>query len=115
MKIRILATTLLLITLTGCDKQPEQASLEPSTNPTLIAQFEQSNAKLHQFLDQLDDPNTPQDVRIQILCKDYPTEYRTNYMQSLMKLSPGEYTESGLINDLDIALDYYKKKDNIQC
>ena len=36
-------------------------------------------------------------------------------MPALMKLSPGEYTESKLIKDLDIALDYYKKKDNIQC
>lgn len=115
MKIRILATTLFLITLSGCAKQPEQALLEPSTNQTITAQFENSNDKLHQFLDQLDDPNTPQGVRIQILCKDYSPEYRTNYMPSLMKLSPGEYTESKLIKDLDIALDYYKKKDNIQC
>lgn len=115
MKIRILATSLFLITLTGCDKQPEQALLEPSTNQTITAQFENSNDKLHQFLDQLDDPNTPQGVRIQILCKDYPAEYKINYMPSLMKLSPGEYTEGKLIKDLDIALDYYKKKDNIHC
>lgn len=82
MKIRILATTLFLITtLTGCEKQPEQASLEPSSDTTITAQFEQSDEKITKYLDQLDDPNTTQEVRIQILCKGYPTEYKTNYMQ----------------------------------
>lgn len=114
MKIRILTTTLLL-TLAGCDKQAEPLTSEQSDNPTITAQFEQSNDKIHQFLDQLDDPNTSQDVRIQILCKDYSPEYKTNYMPALMELSPGEYTKGKLIKDLDIALDYYKKKDNIQC
>ena len=115
MKTKILTTTLFLIILTGCDKQPDQAITESSTNQTITAQFEQSDEKITKYLDQLDDPNTTQEVRIQILCKDYPAEYKTNYMSALMKLSPGEYTESKLIKDLDIALDYYKQKDNIQC
>ena len=114
MKIKILTTTLFLIILTGCDKQSDPATSEPSS-PTITAQFEQSDEKIGKYLDQLDDPNTTQEVRIQILCKDYPAEYKTNYMPALMKLSPSEYTESKLIKDLDIALDYYKKKDNIQC
>ncbi len=115
MKTKLLTTTLFLIILTGCDKQPDQAITESSTNQTITAQFEQSDEKITKYLDQLDDPNTTQEVRIQILCKDYPAEYKTNYMSALMKLSPGEYTESKLIKDLDIALDYYKQKDNIQC
>ena len=115
MKTKPLTTTLFLIILTGCDKQPDQAITESSTNQTITAQFEQSDEKITKYLDQLDDPNTTQEVRIQILCKDYPAEYKTNYMSALMKLSPGEYTESKLIKDLDIALDYYKQKDNIQC
>lgn len=114
MKIKILTTTLFLIILTGCDKQSDPATSEPSS-PTITAQFEQSDEKIGKYLDQLDDPNTTQEVRIQILCKDYPTEYKTNYMPALMKLSPDEYTEGKLIKDLGIALDYYKKKDNIQC
>ena len=115
MKTKLLTTTLFLIILTGCDKQPDQAITESSTNQTITAQFEQSDEKITKYLDQLDDPNTTQEVRIQILCKDYPAEYKTNYMPALMKLSPSEYTESKLIKDLDIALDYYKQKDNIQC
>ncbi|MGB8697417.1 MULTISPECIES: hypothetical protein [Acinetobacter] len=114
MKTKIFITTLFLISLTGCEKSKPTTS-EPSSDTTITAQFEQSNDKIHQFIDQLDDPDTPQDVRIQILYKDYSTEYKTNYLPSLMKLSPGEYTEGKLINDLDIALGYYKKKDNIQC
>lgn len=114
MKIKILTTTLFLIILTGCDKQPDQAITE-SSSPTITAQFEQSDEKISKYMDQLDDPNTTQEVRIQILCKDYPAEYKTNYMPALLKLSPTEYTREKLLKDLDIALDYYKKKDNVQC
>lgn len=115
MKTKILTTTLFLIALTGCDKRTEPLTPEQSDNPTITAQFEKSDNRISKFLDRLDDPNTPQDARMQIICKDYPTEYKTNYMPALMKLSPGEYTESKLIKDLDIALDYYKEKDNVQC
>src|SRR5690606_12418489 len=99
----------------GCDKQPEQISLKPSTNQTITAQFDQSDEKISKFLDQLDDSNTTQEVRIQILCKDYPTEYKNNYMPALLKLATKDYTEARLLSDLNIALDYYKKKDNVQC
>ena len=116
MKTKLITTALLFTMLTGCEKQPQQAvATQNSDNPTITAQFEKSDNRISKFLDRLDDPNTTQDARIQILCKDYPTEYKENYMASLLKLSPGEYTESKLIKDLDIALDYYKKKDNIQC
>lgn len=116
MKTKLITTALLFTMLTGCEKQPQQAvATQNSDNPTITAQFEKSDNRISKFLDRLDDPNTPQDARMQIICKDYPTEYKTNYMPALMKLSPGEYTESKLIKDLDIALDYYKEKDNVQC
>lgn len=118
MKIKILTTTLFLMILTGCDNQSKVAEVSDSdeTDSSIAnVQFEKSDKRISKFLDQLDDPNTTQEARIQILCKDYPVEYKTNYMPSLLRLSPGEYTESTLIKDLDIALDYYKKKDNIQC
>lgn len=114
MKTKLLTTILLLITFTGCNKQPEPAS-EPSNDPTITAQFEQSDEKIGKYLDQLDDPNTIQDARIQILCKDYPTEYKENYMPALLKLSPTDYTETKLLKELDIALNYYKEKNNIRC
>lgn len=118
MKIRIHTTILFLIILTGCDNQSKVAEASNSTEiDSSIAntKFEKSDKKISTYLDQLDDPNTPQEARIQILCKDYPAEYKNNYMPALMKLSPGEYTEGKLMKDLDIALDYYKKKDNIHC
>lgn len=118
MKTKILITTLFLIHFTGCDNQSKVTEASNSTEiDSSIAntKFEKSDNRISKFLDRLDDPNTSQDARIQILCKEYPTEYKTNYMPALMKLSPGEYTEGKLIKDLDIALDYYKKKDNIQC
>lgn len=115
MKIRFLLTTLLLTTLTGCNKQPKPTVNESSSDTTITAQFEKSDSRISKFLDRLDDPNTPQDARIQILCKEYPAEYKENYMPSLLKLSSGEYTEDKLLSDLESALDYYKKKDNVQC
>lgn len=113
MKTKILTTTLLL-TLAGCDQQPEQASLEPSANQNTAAQFEKSDNRISKFLDRLDDPNTPQDARIQILCKDYPAEYKINYMPALMELSPNE-SRIKLLSDLNYTLDYYKSNFNIKC
>lgn len=113
MKTKLITTALLLsLTITGCQKQQAE---DPKENSTATAQFEQSDEKITKYLDQLDDPNTTQEDRIQILCKDYPTEYKTNYMPALMELSPSEYTESKLIKDLNIALDYYKSEFEIKC
>ena len=113
MKTKLITTALLLsLTITGCQKQQAE---DPKENSTATAQFEKSDNRISKFLDQLDDPNTTQDTRMQILCKDYPTEYKTNYMPALMKLSPGEYTEGKLIKDLNIALDYYKSEFGIKC
>lgn len=66
-------------------------------------------------MDQLNDPNTTQDARIQILYKDYPTEYKENYKPTLLKLSPTEYSEVKLLKELEIALDYYKNSYEIKC
>ena len=115
MKTKLLTITLFLIILTGCDKQSEPSTYEPSNDPTITAQFEQSDEKIGKYLDQLDDPNTTQDIRIQILCKDYPTEYKENYMPALLKLSPTEYSEAKLLKELEIALDYYKNSYEIKC
>ncbi|MGC3818611.1 hypothetical protein [Acinetobacter sp. G11] len=115
---KVLFTILLLtLAITGCQKQPEQTTpSDPGkTNPVAKAQFEKSDAIINTYLDKLDSAETPQTERTQILCKDYPAEYKTNYMPALLKLSPTEYTRAQLLKDLDIALDYYKKKDNIQC
>lgn len=117
MKTKILTTLFLIFSITGCQKQLEQAT---ASNPGKIdtaakEQFEKSDAIIDSYLNKLDSSETPQAERIQILCKDYPTEYETNYMPALLKLSPTEYTQAKLLKDLDIALDYYKKKDNIQC
>lgn len=115
MKTKLLTTLLLTIAITGCQKQPEEAAAAAEIDPAAKAQFEKSDAIINTYLDKLDSAETSQAERTQILCKDYPTEYKTNYMPALLKLSPTEYTRAKLLTDLDIALDYYKKKDNIQC
>lgn len=112
MKKRILTTLLLSVLIIGCQKQQAE---DPKENNTATAQFEKSDTVIGKYLDRLDDPNTAQDARIQILCKDYPAEYKTNYMSALLKLQPNEYTEAKLLADLESALDYYKKKLVIKC
>ena len=115
MKTQILSALLLTISITGCQKQPEDTKTSNGADPVTKAQFEKSDAIISTYLDKLDSTKTPPAERTQILCKDYPTEYKTNYIPALLKLSPTEYTRAQLLKDLDIALDYYKKKDNVQC
>ena len=111
MKIKLLVTTLFLITLTGCQKQPAS---EPH-NTAITAKFEQSDKKIGEFLDQLDNPETSQETRTQILCKDYPAEYKNEYMPALLQLEPHAYTQGKLLAELKSALDYYKNKFEIDC
>ena len=111
MKTKILITSLLLITLTGCDKQ---SASEPH-NTAVAAKFEQSDKKIGEFLDQLDNPETSQEARTQILCKDYPAEYKNEYMPALLQLEPHSYTQGKLLAELKSALDYYKNRFEIKC
>ena len=111
MKTKILIITLLILTLTGCNKQ---SASEPH-NTAVAAKFEQSDKKIGEFLDQLDSPETPQEARRQILCKDYPAEYKNEYMPALLQLEPHAYTQGKLLAELKSALDYYKNRFEIDC
>src|SRR5690606_14281494 len=103
---RITLTTLLLsLTFTGCQKQPDEG-VDPIATATA---FENSDNILSKYLEKLDSEFTTQDVRIKILCRDYPREYQKNYMPNLLKLSPGEYSEAVLLADMDLVLDHYKE------
>lgn len=116
MKTKIALSLLFTLIMTGCQKQPEQATTaEPSNDPAVTVQFEQADQKISDFLDQLDDPNTSRERRAQIICKDYPAVYKNEYMPALLKLSPDEYTEPQLLQDMKIALDYYVQKDKVIC
>lgn len=108
MKTKILTALLLSLTITGCQKEPEDQS-------KLSAQFEKSDAVITTFFDKLDSPATPITEKKQIACIDFPAEYKTNYIPAMLKSEENTYTEEKLLADMDIALDYYKKKDSIQC
>ncbi|WP_427834354.1 hypothetical protein [Acinetobacter radioresistens] len=88
---------------------------EPSNEPAVTAEFDQADKKITDFLDQLDHPNTSQERRTQIICKDYPVVYKNEYIPALLKLSPNEYTEPKLLQDMKIALNYYVQKDKVIC
>ena len=110
MKIKILITTLFFAPLTGCNKQSK-----PPKNPAIAAQLKQSDEKIDEYLNNLYHPSTTRDVRIHILCIDYPIEYKTNYMPALLKLSPDKYTEAKLLANLEATLNYYKSNFEIKC
>ncbi|KAB0650986.1 hypothetical protein F7P73_14805 [Acinetobacter bohemicus] len=110
MKIKILITTLFFTPLTGCNKQSN-----PPKNTAITAQLEQSDKKIDKYLNKLYCPNTTQDTRIQILCRDYPVEYKTKYIPALLKSSPDKYTEAKLLANLEATLNYYKNNFKIKC
>ena len=111
MKYITFITLLLSLAFTGCQKQPTE-DIDPITS---TAALENSDNILSKYLEKLDSEFTTQDVRVKILCRDYPREYKKNYMPNLLKLSPGEYSEVALLADMDLVLDHYKEKDAIQC
>lgn len=111
MKRIILTTLLLSLAFTGCQKQTAE-DIDPIIS---TAALENSDNILSKYIEKLDSEFTTQDVRIKILCRDYPREYEKNYIPNLLKLSPGEYSEAALRADMDLVLDHYKEKDAIQC
>ena len=112
MKTKILTSLFLSLTITGCQKEPE---LSPEDQSKLSAQFEKSDAAITTFFDKLDSPATPITEKKQIACIDFPVEYKTNYVPAMLKSEGNTYTEEKLLADMDMALDYYKKKENIVC
>ena len=111
MKTITLITLLLSLAFTGCEKQLSE-DIDPITT---TAALENSDNILSKYIEKLESEFTTQDVRIKILCRDYPREYKKNYMPNLLKLSPGEYSEAALLADMDLVLNHYKEKDAIQC
>ena len=110
MKIIALTTLLLSLTFIGCQNtQPTEQELDEATTA-----LEKSEKVLGIYIDKLDSEFTDENLRTQILCKDYPNEYEQNYVPNMLKLS-SEYTETVLLTDLDRTLDHYKQRDQIQC
>lgn len=112
MKTTILGTLLMTFSITGCQKQNTE---EPKVNEAIKAQFEKSDDQLGKYLSKLDNPEIAQSEKIQIICNDFPAEYTNNYVPSLLKLQPKDYTEPGLLQDLKTTEDYYIKKLKISC
>ena len=111
MKTKILLFTILTTVFVGCDKQPDPKS----TKSDLQSQFSVADQKIEKFLDVLDDPNADKEQQTKILCEDYPKVYELNYMPALLNLTPGGYSQEGLLKEFKIVRDYYSKKLDIRC
>lgn len=116
MKTKVLTTLLLILVITGCQKEPAQATTSNTAQEHSIvsAQFEAADEKIGHFLDQLDSTDTPLEVRKQIICKEYPSVYNSEYVPALLQLSTDRSPEE-LKQDLKQALDFYKDKYKIKC
>ncbi|WP_333663959.1 hypothetical protein [Acinetobacter sp.] len=109
MKNKILFLSFLLVLLTGCNKQPEVK------NEKAQESFEAADNKISEYLDILDNPDSPKEEQTQVLCKDYPKLYESKYVPALLKLAPKDYTKEKLMADLKVSTDYYANKLGISC
>lgn len=109
MKIINFTALLLSSTIAGC-----QNSQAPFDIDEAAIALEKSENILGTYIEKLDSEFTVQNVRTQILCKDYQHEYTKNYMPNMLKLS-SEYNESDLLRDMNITLNYYRSNEKIQC
>ena len=119
-KLKILSFIFFATILTACQQPNDDAAAAESQNADLTTeqatqQFEQSDAQISQYLDVLDAPRISIKEKTQVLCHDYPHEYKTNYMPAMLKLAAQDYTQDKMLNDLKIAQDYYKEKLKIEC
>jgi len=112
MKTKLITSLLLAISITGCQKE---TSIKATVDPVTTAQFEKSDARIGEYLDLLDDPKATSAEKYRILCKDFYAEYKNNYVPALLELQPNDYTEPGLLEDLKVTMDAYKKNLNIHC
>ncbi|MCH7330230.1 hypothetical protein [Acinetobacter modestus] len=103
--------TLILFTtfVSGCQKQPE-TKLTDADHSKVEAQFNESDKKIGEYLDVLDDPKASKELKTKIICEDYPWLYNSVYMPALLKLSPKDNNEMSLKKDLKLATDYYANK-----
>ena len=113
----LLCIAVFLLSISACDKKTEEAlsAEREKANFTATTKFNQSDRAISKYLDQLDNSNASKQTLTQILCHDFPTEYKNNYMPALLELEPKDYTPEKLLEDLDIALTYYKGKLHIEC
>ncbi|MCU4336164.1 MULTISPECIES: hypothetical protein [Acinetobacter] len=109
MKIRILSLGLISILFVGCNKQPEVKSEKAQES------FEVVDNKISEYMDILDNPDTPKQEQTRVLCKDYPNLYESKYIPALLKLAPKDYSKEKLMSDLKISTDYYAEKLDINC
>ncbi|WP_032865159.1 hypothetical protein [Acinetobacter higginsii] len=109
MKIRILSLGLISILFIGCNKQPEVKSEKAQES------FEVVDNKISEYMDILDNPDTPKQEQTRVLCKDYPNLYESKYIPALLKLTPKDYSKEKLMSDLKVSTDYYAEKLDINC
>ncbi|ESK54889.1 hypothetical protein [Acinetobacter tjernbergiae] len=105
---KILLICLVITIFVGCQKQPEKVS------ESVEKSVAESDKKIGEFLDILDDSNANKGLQRKVLCTDYPKLYEHEYLPALLKLSNAEPKDK-LMNDLKITTDYYSEKLNITC
>lgn len=79
----------------------------------LLLQFKDLDSTFMSYQAQLVAPSTPNEIRKQIICNEFPFTYEQEYMPLMIKLDGTHENEHS--TDLINAFDTYKTKYNIQC
>ncbi|ENV03490.1 hypothetical protein [Acinetobacter sp. NIPH 817] len=106
-----LGLSISLVVLVSCTKQGENKALPPSVE----AQFMSADKKIGKMLDDLENRDISLQRKREILCNTYPDVYKKQYMPSLLKLSPKDYTEQTLTRDFEAVISFYKKTFVVNC
>ena len=106
----ITLSLLFLLMLTACQKEQP----DPKVDQQVVQQFDQADNTLDDYLNVLDAPKTSKEQSKKIICEDYPKVYKDEYTPALLKLAEN-YTEQELRKEMNITLNYYKQKLDVDC
>ena len=110
MKAILLPVLLLSVSFSACQKLQSDDKAK-----SIISSIEQSKVILESYIEQLESNHITAEAKRIIICKDYPREFKSNYLPNMLKLESSGHTQKSLLNDLNLTLSHYQCLVNIQC
>lgn len=120
-KYSYLITLFFISFAAGCQKNDEnitqqQNKLNAQHQDNKTTQnFQRVDAKITQFLDQIEDPKLNPQLRKQIICQDFSKVYTQEYIPALLVLNAETTSEKQLLDEMNFSLNYYQEIFKIKC
>lgn len=114
-KTFLLVMSVLLIFNTGCQDKPQPEAAAQEKIKQAGQRFDVVDQKLSELFDQIEAPSTDQQFRTQLICKDYPTLYKQQYMPALLALSPEQFSKDSLLSDFEFVQKDLTERYGIEC